>query len=117
MLGRNGDVHVHMVWHEMPFKNVAFLLPNKRVENSSQVTARRPEDRPWRGLGTNMTWYLRSHLEGDGLRKRSDIESSSSLVIKRFEERSTPDRLNLFKSLWSNQLLTNFSCIRAHGGS
>ena len=44
VFGRNGDAHVHMVWHEMPFKNLAFLLPSQRVENLSQLTARLPED-------------------------------------------------------------------------
>ena len=37
--GRNVDAHVHMVWHEMPFKNLPFVLPSQRVENLFQLTA------------------------------------------------------------------------------
>src|SRR5918995_3459476 len=44
VLGRNGDAHVYMVWHEMPFQNLAFLLPRQRMENLPQMPARLPED-------------------------------------------------------------------------
>src|SRR6202042_1957201 len=44
MLGRNGDAHVHMIWHQMPFENLAFLLPRRSVQNLSQLTTRLPED-------------------------------------------------------------------------
>ena len=37
MLGRNSDAHVHMIWHQMPFENLAFLLPRQSVENLSPI--------------------------------------------------------------------------------
>jgi hypothetical protein len=44
VFGRNCDAHVHMVWHNMPCKNLAFLLPRQRVEDLSQLATRLPED-------------------------------------------------------------------------
>ena len=40
----NRDAHLYMVWHEMPFENLAFLLPRQRVEYLPQLTAGLPED-------------------------------------------------------------------------
>ena len=44
VLGGNRDAHVHMIWHQVPFQNLALLLPSQRVENLPQMTARLPED-------------------------------------------------------------------------
>ena len=44
VLGRNGDAHVHVVWHQMPFENWAFLLPRQTMENWPQLTAGLPKD-------------------------------------------------------------------------
>ena len=45
MLRGYGNTHVHMLRHEMPFKNLAFLLLGKGVEHGSQLSADRPENR------------------------------------------------------------------------
>src|SRR5215469_2599058 len=39
MLRGYGNTHVHMVRHEMPFENLAFLLLGKGVEYGSQLSA------------------------------------------------------------------------------
>ena len=39
VLGRNSDAHMHMVWHEMPFQNLALLLPSQRVKDRTQLPA------------------------------------------------------------------------------
>src|SRR5438132_10093671 len=44
VLGGNGDAHVHMVRHQMPFENLAFLLPRQPMENLSQMSACLTED-------------------------------------------------------------------------
>ena len=44
MLGRNGDAHVHMVWHQMSLQNLTFFLPCQRMKDLPQMTARLPED-------------------------------------------------------------------------
>ena len=43
VLGENRDTDMHMVRHQMPFDNLAFLLPGQRMENLSQMTTRLPE--------------------------------------------------------------------------
>src|SRR5258708_5879252 len=45
MLGGNRDAHVHMVWHQVPFDNLALLLPGQRVEDRTQLPTRLAEDR------------------------------------------------------------------------
>ena len=55
VLGGNRDAHVHMVRHQVPFHDLAFLLPRQRVENRPQLTADLPEDRFAPRLGTNTT--------------------------------------------------------------
>ena len=37
VLGWNGDAHVHMVWHQMPLNDLAFLLLGQRVEDRTQL--------------------------------------------------------------------------------
>src|SRR5258707_1550801 len=44
VLGGNRDTHVHMVRHQMPFDNLALLLPGQRMENRSQMLTRLPEN-------------------------------------------------------------------------
>lgn len=44
VLGWNRDTHVHMVRHQMPFHNLAFLLFRQRLEHCSQLLAYLPED-------------------------------------------------------------------------
>ena len=44
VFGRNGHTHMYMVWHQMPFENLAFRLPCQPMENRPQMTARLPED-------------------------------------------------------------------------
>jgi hypothetical protein len=33
MPGWNADAQVYIIWHQMPFENLAFLLPRQPVEN------------------------------------------------------------------------------------
>jgi hypothetical protein len=35
---------VYMVWHQMPFENLAFLLPRQRVEDRTQLLTGLAED-------------------------------------------------------------------------
>jgi hypothetical protein len=44
VLGRNRNADVHMVCQEVPFDDLALLLPGQSVENLPQLTARLPED-------------------------------------------------------------------------
>jgi hypothetical protein len=44
VFGRNGDAHVHMVRHEVPFENLAFLLSGQRMEDLSQLLPGLPKD-------------------------------------------------------------------------
>ena len=44
MLGWNRDTHVHMVRHQVPLDDLAFLLLRWRVEDRSQLLARFAED-------------------------------------------------------------------------
>ena len=44
VFGRNGNAHMHMVRHEMPFENLAFLLPRQCMEDRSQLLTGLPED-------------------------------------------------------------------------
>ena len=44
VFGRNRDAHVYMIRHEMPFYNLAFLLPCSGVEDRSQLTPRLPKN-------------------------------------------------------------------------
>jgi hypothetical protein len=65
----DGDAHVHMVWHQMPFENLAFLLPRQSVENLPKLPAYLAEDgfpAP-SGHENDKTWYLQSHFEWDRL--------------------------------------------------
>jgi hypothetical protein len=39
VLGRNSNAHVHMVRHEMPFQNLALLLPSQRMKDRTQLPA------------------------------------------------------------------------------
>jgi hypothetical protein len=39
MLGWNGDAQVYMIWRQMPFENLAFLLPRQPVGNPGMVKA------------------------------------------------------------------------------
>ena len=66
VLGRNRDAHVHIVRHEMPFQNLAFLLPRQRMENLPQMPARLPEDGfpPPLGYEHNMVLSLVCELSG-----------------------------------------------------
>ena len=43
-LGGNRDAHVDTVWHQMPFQNLAFLLPRQRVETRPQLATGLAED-------------------------------------------------------------------------
>jgi hypothetical protein len=40
----NRDAHMYMVWHQMTFHNLAFLLPCQRVEDRTQLPSRLPKD-------------------------------------------------------------------------
>ena len=44
VLGGNCDAHMDMVRHQVPFENLAFLLPRQPMENLPQLAARLPED-------------------------------------------------------------------------
>jgi hypothetical protein len=43
-LGGNRDTHVYMVWHEMPFENLAFFLPRQPVEDRPHLATGLAED-------------------------------------------------------------------------
>ena len=49
MLGPNRDAHVHAVRHQMPFQDLALLLPSQSVENLPQMT-RKAVTVPWEQL-------------------------------------------------------------------
>jgi hypothetical protein len=44
VLGGNRDTHGHMVWHQMPFENLAFFLPRQRVEDRPPLPTGLAED-------------------------------------------------------------------------
>ena len=48
MLRGYGDTDVHLVWHEMPFENLAFFLLGQGVEHRTQLPA--VENCPYRVL-------------------------------------------------------------------
>jgi hypothetical protein len=101
VFGRNCDAHVHLVWHEMPFKNLAFLLPRQRVEDLSQLATRsarrslsaavwartqRDTCSPiWNGIGSGKALTL------------NPPHRWSSSHLRRI---LLPERSNLFKSHW-----------------
>ena len=43
MLRGNRDTHMHVVRQQMPFENLALLLPGQRMEDFSQMTTNLPE--------------------------------------------------------------------------
>ena len=45
VFGRDRDGHVHVVHHQMPLQDLAFLLFRQRMENWTQLTPDIPEDR------------------------------------------------------------------------
>ena len=54
VLGRNGDAHMHMVQLQMPFDDVAFLLPGQGMKNRLELGTDLPEqDLPPRRLRIN----------------------------------------------------------------
>ena len=38
VLGRSGDAHVHVVWHQVSLYDLTLLLPSQRVENRTQLS-------------------------------------------------------------------------------
>ena len=44
VFGWNSDAHMHMVRHEVPFENLAFLLPRQCMKNRSQLPTCLPKD-------------------------------------------------------------------------
>src|SRR5215469_5366925 len=58
---RDRDQYVHVIRHQMPLFNSAFLAPRQLVEYSAQ---RRicPNSNFLRYVGVNTTWYLHSHV-------------------------------------------------------
>ena len=45
MLGRNRYTQVHVVWHPVPFHDLAFLLFRQRMENRPKLAADTSENR------------------------------------------------------------------------
>ena len=43
MLRGNRDTHMHVVRQQMPFENLALLLPGQSMEDFSQMTTNLPE--------------------------------------------------------------------------
>ena len=60
--GRNRDQHMHMIDHQVPLPNLAFLVARQLSELAAQVLAERAVERLRRYFGMNTTWYLHSHF-------------------------------------------------------
>src|SRR5947207_2259232 len=96
VLGGNGDAHVHMVRHQMPFENLAFLFA--APAHGKSVPDVGVSDRRWLSAAV---W---ARIQHGTLIDPPHRWSSSHLRRILLRERS-----NLFESHWSNQWLTNFS--------
>ena len=108
MLGRNGDAHVHMIWHQVPFKNLAFLLPRQSVENLPQLTAGLPEDCFPPPFGHEHHVVLCSPIwNGIGSGKALTLNPPYRWSSSHLRRIILPERSNLFKSHWSNQWLAH----------
>src|SRR5215469_3822191 len=110
MLGRNGDAHVYMVRHQVPFHDLySFCFarvwntapncrrswPKSHLLASLWERTQRPTCSPtWSGpgFGTDLTLTL--------------LRVGRQATLRRI---LLPERSNLFQSHWSNQWLTTFS--------
>jgi hypothetical protein len=54
---------MHMIGHQVPFFDPAFLVLGKVVEYSPQVLPDLPKQHFLGYFGVNTTWYLHSHVE------------------------------------------------------
>jgi hypothetical protein len=53
---------VHVVWHQVAFQNLAFLLRSQSPKHLSHPLAQLSVQRLFRYFGMNTTWYLQSHM-------------------------------------------------------
>ena len=67
VLGGNREAPMHMAQLQMPFDNLAFLLPGQGMKNRPELGTDLPDSTFRRRLGINTTWYLQSHFEWDRL--------------------------------------------------
>ena len=104
---------MYMIRHEMPFYNLAFLLPCSGVEDRSQLPPRLPKkwlsvfawartpqatcSPIWNGLGSDKAFNILLIVGHQATLRRSIL----------------PERSNLFQSHWWNQWLTPCSYNRA----
>jgi hypothetical protein len=103
------DAHMHMVRHQMPFKNLAFLLPRANPWKIwPKLTACLPEDcflppfwHEHRMVLASPIWNGRG--SGNALTLNPPHRWSSSHLRKII----LAERSNLFKSYWSNQWLAH----------
>ena len=109
VLGGNRDAHMYMVWHQMPFENLAFLLPRQRVEDRTQLPARLSENRFPTPLGHEPRGTCSPIWNGIGSGKALTLNPPHRWSSSHLRGILLLERSNLFKSHWSNQWLTNFS--------
>src|SRR3984893_8484659 len=107
VLGRNGDAHVHVVRHQMPFDDLALLLPGQGVENLPHAEASARKSLCAVVWGRTRHGICTPTSSGIGFGKAQTFHPPfQGFSSSHLGEDVTPERSNLFESDWSNQWLT-----------